>query len=252
MSPRLGSPHHQPSKETGMSTRERTAIDISPPATSRPTLALVLALLAVPGSTLAWDLPLGGLWVGLPLALAAIVLGLRARREATGAGRATAAIIVAGLCILQMAVWSAVSVANGSADRAAPATTLVFKELDKGAKLTHIRNTDGPRRANLQGDVISSVSPLTDEAGARVGKSHLACITTKGARNFLDSQMTCTAIAELHGGTLIAQFVDGIDETVTGAITGGTGAYAGATGVFVAEPTDYGSLNTVSLGADGR
>jgi hypothetical protein len=75
---------------------DRPAVDVAPPA-ARPGLALVLALLAIPGSTWAWDLPLGGLWIGLPLALAAIVLGLRARR--------------AGLCIAQMAIYAiAVSV----------------------------------------------------------------------------------------------------------------------------------------------
>ena len=68
----------------------RTAVDVAP-ATTRPGLALLLALLAVPGSTWAWDLPLGGLWIGLPLAVAAIV--------------------ISGLCIAQMVVYTiAVSV----------------------------------------------------------------------------------------------------------------------------------------------
>ena len=82
---------------------ERPSIDIGPQR-SRPGLALVLALLAIPGSTIAWELPAGGLWIGLPLAAAAIVLGLRARRE-TGSVLATAAIVIAGLMIAQMAVW---------------------------------------------------------------------------------------------------------------------------------------------------
>ena len=42
-------------------------------------LALVLALLAVPGVTVAWALPAGGLWVGVPLALGAIVRARRVR-----------------------------------------------------------------------------------------------------------------------------------------------------------------------------
>jgi hypothetical protein len=88
----------------------RDAIDLAPAAPPRPTLALVLALLAVPGSMVAWDLPFGGLWIGLPLALAAIVLGLRARRAGAGTGRSTAAVVLAGLCIAQMAIWTAVSV----------------------------------------------------------------------------------------------------------------------------------------------
>jgi hypothetical protein len=85
----------------------RPSIDIAPQR-SRPGLALVLALLAIPGSTIAWELPAGGLWIGLPLAVAAIVLGLRARRELAGrSGRvmATVAIGIATLMIAQMVVW---------------------------------------------------------------------------------------------------------------------------------------------------
>ncbi len=86
----------------------RTAVDVAP-ATTRPGLALLLALLAVPGSTVAWDhLPLGGLWIGLPLGIAAIVLGLRAHRAGAGRVMATAAIVIAGLCILQMVVYTIV------------------------------------------------------------------------------------------------------------------------------------------------
>ena len=86
---------------------ERPSIDIGPQR-SRPGLALVLALLAIPGSTIAWDLPAGGLWIGLPLAVAAIVVGLRARRELAGGSgsvMATVAIGIAGLMIGMMAVW---------------------------------------------------------------------------------------------------------------------------------------------------
>jgi hypothetical protein len=226
--------------------QSQTAIDLDPPAALRPTLALVLALLAVPGSTVAWDLPLGGLWIGLPLALAAIVLGRRARHEGVGTGRATAAMILAGLCIAQMAIWSAVSATDASGQPAAG--TLTFKELDRGATFSHIRNTKGPRQSNQQGDLIASVSPLVDMSGSRLGKLHLACVTTSGARNFLKSEMTCTAIAALRDGTVTAQFVDRLDRTTAGAITGGTGAYAGATGVFVSKRTGSGAVDTLTFG----
>lgn len=89
-------------------TLSRPAVDVGPPQ-ARPGLALVLALLSLPGSTIAWELPLGGLWIGLPLGVAAIVLGVRARRAGVGVRTATAAIIVAGLAIAQMVVYSAVS-----------------------------------------------------------------------------------------------------------------------------------------------
>jgi hypothetical protein len=88
-------------------TVQRT-VDIAP-RTARPGLAFLLALLAIPGSTLAWDLPAGGLWIGLPLAVAAIVVGTQAHRQlANGAGHrlATAALAIAALAIGQMAVYS--------------------------------------------------------------------------------------------------------------------------------------------------
>jgi hypothetical protein len=229
------------------SQQSRAAIDLAPDAPPHPTLALALALLAVPGSTVAWDLPLGGLWIGLPLALAAIVLGLHARRESAGRRRATAAVVLAGLCIAQMAVWIAVSATDASG-QTAPARTLTFRELDSGATFSHIRNTKGPRQSNRQGDLFASISPLADESGSRIGKLHLACVTTSGARNFLKSELTCTAIAALRDGSVTAQFVDKLDRTTVGSITGGTGAYANATGVFVSKGTKSGAVDTLTFG----
>jgi hypothetical protein len=91
-------------------TVNRAAIDVAPQH-ARPGLALILALLSIPGSTIAWELPAGGLWIGLPLGIAAIVLGLRARRapvDRPGSVMATAAIVLAGLAIAQMVVYSVV------------------------------------------------------------------------------------------------------------------------------------------------
>ena len=93
------------------STEHSPAIDVGPKQ-HHAVIAFVLALLSVPGSTLAWDLPAGGLWIGLPLAAIAIVLGLRARRAGQGTGLATAAIVIAGLMIAQMVVWTVVSVVS--------------------------------------------------------------------------------------------------------------------------------------------
>jgi len=89
-------------------TLNRPAVDVGPPQ-ARPGLALVLGLLSIPGSTIAWELPLGGLWIGLPLGIAAIVLGIRARHAGIRVGMATAAIVFAGLAIAQMVVYTAVS-----------------------------------------------------------------------------------------------------------------------------------------------
>lgn len=73
----------------------------------RAGLALLLAVLGVPGVTIAWDLPKGGYWIGLPLAVAAVVLGLRAL---SGAGRrarglAIGAIVLGAVEILFTATW---------------------------------------------------------------------------------------------------------------------------------------------------
>jgi hypothetical protein len=78
---------------------------------SRPGLALALALLSIPGSTVAWDLFDGaGFVIGLPLAIAAVVLGVQARqRSETGRGKAMTAIVIASLMIAQMVVWTVVS-----------------------------------------------------------------------------------------------------------------------------------------------
>ena len=77
---------------------------------ARPGLALALALLSVPGSTVTWDLfDGGGFVIGLPLAIAAIALGVGARRRSAGGrGMATAAIVIAGAMIAMMAVWTVV------------------------------------------------------------------------------------------------------------------------------------------------
>jgi hypothetical protein len=92
------------------STVKRPAIDVGPER-AKPGLALLLAALSVPGSTLAWDLPAGGLWIGLPLAIAAIVLGIRARSEAARrhSRMAIVAIVVGALAIGQMVLFVALS-----------------------------------------------------------------------------------------------------------------------------------------------
>ena len=79
-----------------------------PTRPARPVLALILALISVPGSLLTWDtLPGGGFVFGLPLAIAAILLGIQARRHAdTGRGKALAAILIGGAIIAMMTVWT--------------------------------------------------------------------------------------------------------------------------------------------------
>lgn len=91
------------------STTSRSTVDLSD-ARAYPGLALALAVLSVPGSTVAWELFDGaGFVIGLPLAIAAIVLGVQARqRSETGRGIASAAIVIAGLMVAMMVVWTIV------------------------------------------------------------------------------------------------------------------------------------------------
>jgi hypothetical protein len=56
----------------------------------RSGLALLAGVLGVPGSTIAWALPHGGFWIGLPLAAVAIVLGLTAYPYVEGRKRLVA------------------------------------------------------------------------------------------------------------------------------------------------------------------
>ena len=80
-----------------------SAVEV-PSARHRAGLAMLLAVLGVPGATIAWDLPKGGYWIGIPLAVAALVLGARAR--GTSPRLATAAIVLAAIEILFTATWT--------------------------------------------------------------------------------------------------------------------------------------------------
>jgi hypothetical protein len=92
------------------------SVDVGP-TRARPGIALLLAILAVPGTTMVWDLdvPLPGFWIGLPLGVAAIVLARRAREEDISKGARVmtmTAIVLASLAIGQMLIWTAVSIAS--------------------------------------------------------------------------------------------------------------------------------------------
>ena len=71
---------------------------------NRGGLALLLAVLGVPGVTIAWDLPAGGFWIGIPLAVAAIAVGIRSHR--TSPRIATTAIVLAAIEILFTLTWT--------------------------------------------------------------------------------------------------------------------------------------------------
>jgi hypothetical protein len=81
-----------------------SASTVAIPARNRGGFALLLAVLGIPGVTIAWDLPAGGFWIGMPLAVAAIVVGVGARR--TSSRLAPAAIALAAVEIVFTASWT--------------------------------------------------------------------------------------------------------------------------------------------------
>jgi hypothetical protein len=146
-------------------------------------------------------------------------------------------------------VVTALLVGTGASAQSSGPRTLSFKELERGSTFTHIRNTKtASSQSNSQGDVITFTNPLADASGRVVGRIHVGCLTTTGARNFLKSVMTCTGVLVLRDGTLtlVANTSPGIP-TTSGVITGGTGAYANAGGVISSKETDRGSIDTITL-----
>jgi hypothetical protein len=92
------------------SSTARTEVNLADHRTY-PGLALVLALLSIPGSTIAWDAFSGGGFVlGLPPAIAAVVLGTQSLRSSRGGrGMAIAAIVVGGAMAAVTTVWTIAS-----------------------------------------------------------------------------------------------------------------------------------------------
>jgi hypothetical protein len=127
--------------------------------------------------------------------------------------------------------------------------TVTLIELEKGSTFTHIRNTKATSpRANSTGDQIVMTYPLADRARRVVGKLHVDCVTTAGAKLFPQSTVSCGGVLDLRDGTLTVQTVFKLDGSpVRGAVTGGTGAYAGARGTFVSKQAKGGSVDTFTL-----
>jgi CHASE2 domain-containing sensor protein len=80
-----------------MSTSQ-LSIDVSKVRDRRADAALILGILAVPGGTLAWDIPGVGGWPFIAGAVVGLVLGIMAWRE----NRARRALIGAILCTLMI------------------------------------------------------------------------------------------------------------------------------------------------------
>jgi len=89
-----------------MATRTaRPAVDLAPQERARPGLALGLALLSIPGVTIAWDLGVVGGIIGVAVGIAAVIVGVQARFRLAGAAgtrMATVAIGIAALGLLSV------------------------------------------------------------------------------------------------------------------------------------------------------
>jgi hypothetical protein len=87
------------------SSTARPAVDLAPESRPRPGLALLLALISVPGVTIAWDISGIVGFAGTAVGIASVVLGLQARSRLAGAkgtGMATTAIVIGGLAVLSV------------------------------------------------------------------------------------------------------------------------------------------------------
>lgn len=232
----------------------RPSVDLAPPPPARPRLALAMALLSIPGVTIAWDIaPGGGFTTGVPLGIVAIVIGQQARARLDGAkGRrmALSAIMIGTLAVLSVVLFTLAGAPDSKAQGQAPTSrTITLKELDKGAKFIHVRNTKTRHQRSIAiGDLIVFANPIADASGTVVGKLHADCAATVGNRDFRKGVVTCTGVLTLNDGALMLQTNSSPGNPITaGAIVGGTGPYAGARGVIVSKATASGADDTITL-----
>ena len=96
-----------------MSTTDTRHIDVAPARRpALPYIAIGLGVVALVLSFAAWDwFDWGGVVLGVPVAVAALVLGLRARREGARA-LGSAAVALAVLVILIPVVWTIAGLAS--------------------------------------------------------------------------------------------------------------------------------------------
>jgi hypothetical protein len=158
-------------------------------------------------------------------------------------GRLSACAVILGLSVFAVLASSAGAVG---------ATTLTFKELEKGSTFHFV---DNPPEATLKngvasfspGDMLISSNPIAIE-GEVVGKIRIICTATTAGntKNYNAAGFYCTGIAKIPGGSLVfvGEASKGLEE---GSVTGGTGIYAGARGTVVSRNGRGGSMVTVEL-----
>ena len=78
----------------------RPAVDIAPQTPARPRLALALALLSIPGVTIAWDIGAIAGGIGVAVGIAAVIVGVQARSRLAGAAGTRMASVAVGIAAL--------------------------------------------------------------------------------------------------------------------------------------------------------
>ena len=78
----------------------RPAVDIAPQTPARPRLALALALLSIPGVTVAWDIGAIAGIIGVAVGIAAVIVGVQARSRLAGAAGTRMASVAVGIAAL--------------------------------------------------------------------------------------------------------------------------------------------------------
>jgi hypothetical protein len=144
----------------------------------------------------------------------------------------------------------------GIASAAAPATTLTFKEPEKGSTFTYVDvaplapKKHGFPTAISPGDQIVVTNPLA-KGGKTIGKLRARCTATASAKTsspeaFATAHFICEGVFSFGGSSLYgnASLVKGGSE---GVITGGTGKYAGARGTLTSKEGKGGSTTTITL-----
>jgi hypothetical protein len=143
-------------------------------------------------------------------------------------------------------------VGTGSADHPG-SQTLTFVERNN---LGTFRFVDLPPRQRGEsvsaGDVAVGSNRLFDASNERrVGRFFFQCRAILGKRNFGRAPFLCTGSFDLRGGTLhLEALVRFNQDTIQGAITGGTRAFEGASGGVTFDNRRRTSVDTVHFDTD--
>jgi hypothetical protein len=154
------------------------------------------------------------------------------------------------LAAIGAAAVAAVPLTSAGAQTPGP-RTITLLETEQGSQFGFV---DNPPRARNQrnplltpGDSIAFSIPLTDTAGAALGKLHVQCVVTSRGRPNRAEQL-CTGVFKLRDGQIsVVTAITGEPDLVTGIVTGGDGAYVGARGTFSTDTTSTGATDTISL-----